>query len=196
MRKGLYDSLADRWLARGGTVWLYSDPHFSDEESYSFRGFDLNSETIDELDEWQISGINSFVTDRDTLVVLGDVGDVECAKRLRGYKVLIMGNHDKGASNYKDAFDEIYEGPLTVNSKLMLSHEPMNLGETMFNIHGHTHALSCDYDDLHMNVCAEAIDYQPINLRKMIERGILKRVKNIHRSTIDEAIKRKGKAKR
>ena len=32
---------------------------------------------------------------------MGDVGDVEYIKKLRGYKVLICGNHDLGATNYK-----------------------------------------------------------------------------------------------
>lgn len=52
-------------------------------------------------DQEQIAMINSKVGKNDTLIILGDVGDVECVKQLRGYKVLICGNHDVGATNYQ-----------------------------------------------------------------------------------------------
>jgi calcineurin-like phosphoesterase family protein len=119
--------------------------------------------------------------------------------KINGYKVLIMGNHDAGASNYKrkieeisyfnsddmtqqDAerfkingldmilypdrikelldknkliadkylkkrqednklFDEVYEGPLIISDKIILSHEPIeNCPPFLFNIHGHDHS--------------------------------------------------------
>ena len=31
MEKGLYDIFADKWY-HGGSVYVYSDPHFNDEE--------------------------------------------------------------------------------------------------------------------------------------------------------------------
>lgn len=88
MISGLYPAF-DHWH-KTGTVWLYSDPHFGDKEM------------PDRLsDEEQIRSINSKVGKKDTLIILGDIGDIECVKRLRGYKVLITGNHDSGVSNYK-----------------------------------------------------------------------------------------------
>lgn len=88
MIKGLYSTF-NHW-SENGTVWLYSDPHFGDKD------------IPDRLpDEEQIKSINSRVGKKDTLIILGDIGDIECVKKLRGYKVLITGNHDSGASNYK-----------------------------------------------------------------------------------------------
>ena len=52
-------------------------------------------------DEEQIKRINSKIGKYDTLVILGDVGDIEWVRKIRGYKVLVMGNHDAGATNYK-----------------------------------------------------------------------------------------------
>lgn len=80
-----------------GTVWLYSDPHFGDEE---LRSLVPSRPT----DEEQVRLINSKVGRKDTLILLGDVGDIEYAKKLRGYKVLIMGNHDAGVSNYQKRY--------------------------------------------------------------------------------------------
>ena len=79
-----------------GTIWLYSDPHFGDEELYTYRG---TSSSIN--DDEQVRRINSKVGKNDTIVILGDVGSVEWVKKIRGYKVLILGNHDSGASKYK-----------------------------------------------------------------------------------------------
>lgn len=90
---GIYDMFNEKWCKQ--TVWIYSDPHFSDR--------DLESGVKDRpSDEEQIANINSCAGRKDTLIILGDVGNIECVRKLRAaHKVLIMGNHDAGASNYK-----------------------------------------------------------------------------------------------
>lgn len=203
MYKGLYDCF-ERWY-RGGNIWLYSDPHFADEEMKYIRKNYIS-------DEEQIRRINSKVGKNDTIIFLGDIGDIECIKKIRGYKVLIMGNHDKGASNYKrecevevsaegktytidnHLFDEVYEGPLMINEKIILSHEPIDL-PFLFNIHGHKHDLPYKYDNAHLNVCAESINYTPVSLISLLKTGVAKNITNIHRITIDNATYRKGKGK-
>ena len=235
MRKHLYDEIEKRWF-RGGSIWLYSDPHFNDDEMKHIRKDYVG-------DDEQIRRINSKVGKKDTIIILGDIGDVEPVKRIRGYKVLVMGNHDKGASNYKrevetverfssegmtdedrDAikanllahmngdkealsrmgddvlskytttetidnrlFDEVYEGPVMVNDRLILSHEPIdNLPPYMFNIHGHDHS-EWKKGERMMNVCAEHIGYTPVNFTKLLDSGLLSDVKSIHRCAIDNA---------
>ena len=273
MKKHLYDTFASCWLTEhGNTVWIYSDSHFSDVESYELRGllkvpddlvfakeqgdsrpYDLYvEERIKVLDEEQIKRINAKAGRNSCLILLGDVGNIECVKKLKAKrKILIMGNHDKGASNYKRVvksvwndkymlqcpvcheparytkidspykpskwtcdhchtefeeeiiklednhlFDEVYEGPLMINDRVILSHEPTQVPEYMFNIHGHTHALPYQYDDKHLNVCAEAIDYAPINMLKLFKNGLLKNTKTIHQTIIEDATERKAKRTR
>ena len=94
MYKGLYDQFQHWFHDNRGQVYFYSDPHFADEEMKYIRKNYIG-------DEEQVKRINSKIGKNDTLVILGDVGDVEWVKKLRGYKVLVMGNHDAGASNYK-----------------------------------------------------------------------------------------------
>lgn len=77
-----------------GTVWVYSDPHFNDEEATGYGRIS---------DEEQLQKINNKVGKNDTILLLGDVGDVEFVRKIKGYKVLICGNHDLGASNYQRA---------------------------------------------------------------------------------------------
>lgn len=231
MIKYLYDEIAKRWL-RGGTVWVYSDPHFNDPEMVHLRKNYIG-------DEEQVKRINSKVGKNDTIIFLGDIGDVSFIKRIRGYKVLIMGNHDEGSASrylkekYSDAktlgefpegtseediyrkgyklvdptpfgniygrvwdnklFDEVYEGPLMINNRLIVSHEPIEtLPKYMYNIHGHDHS-GWFKSDHHMNMCAEHINYTPVNLIDLIKHGLLKNVESIHRITIDTATEKKAK---
>lgn len=273
MKKHLYEVFAEKWC-NSGTIWIYSDPHFQDLDSYIQRTV-LNIKVEDgkkyyqtgdniwenedslrcsmkEFDDLQVKNINSKCGKNDTLIILGDVGDVSYVKRLKaGYKVLIMGNHDKGASNYKRVvnqvwndkymlqcpvchesasytktespykpskwtcdhchtefkeeiiklednhlFDEVYEGPVMINDRVILSHEPIFSGvQYMFNIHGHVHNRNYKGDGHHLNVCAEVINYTPVNLLNLLRNGLLKDIKSIHRMTIDVAIKHKSKNK-
>lgn len=181
MIKTLYPPFR-RWTEKG-TLWVYSDPHFSDPDMVKLRTNYIG-------DEEQIARINSKVGKHDTIIFLGDIGNEEMVRKIRGYKVLIMGNHDKGASNYADIFDEVYEGPLFIAEKLILSHEPVDL-PFAFNIHGHEHNYI--WREHHLNVCAERIDYLPMNMNKMLKNGLLSEVGSIHRMTIDRAVERKQK---
>lgn len=182
MIAGLYD-IFNHWCNQ--TVWLYSDPHFGDAELQ--KGvFGRPS------DEEQIKMINSKVGKKDTLIILGDVGDIECAKRLKGYKVLIAGNHDAGLTAYKEVFNEVYGGALFIGEKIVLSHEPIKIPFAL-NIHGHVHDKRAKNDRLHYNVCADVIGYTPINFNQLMKSGPTARIETIHRATIDKATKNKAK---
>lgn len=247
MKKYLYEELAKRWLlTENSSVWLFSDPHFSDEQMNKLRFPNLTNE---EADAFLIKQINSKVGKYGTLLLLGDVGNLNCVKKIKGYKVLIMGNHDEGnASKYKRVineiqtfnelseedrakilmnaeqimkdpeavekleaerhfrpkvednhlFDEVYEGPIMINDRIILSHEPIeNLPSFMFNIHGHVHAGAGTYSAVrgehYMNVCAEHISYTPVPYFDLIKKGRIAHIPTIHRETIDDATARKNK---
>lgn len=167
-----------------GTVWIYSDPHFGDKE---LAAGIKNRPTAEE----QVKMINAKVGRKDTLIILGDIGDIEYAKQLRGYKVLVCGNHDVGHTKYAEVFDEIYAGPVFIADRLVLSHEPIML-DFAFNIHGHNHS-SVIQDGKHLNVCSDMIGYTPINFNQFVKSGALAKVPSIHRVTIDGATERKQK---
>ena len=180
MIQGLYKCF-QHWSANGA-VWLYSDPHFGDSDC---KLMDPNWPDPDE----QVKRINAKVGRKDTLILLGDVGDIEYAAKLRGYKVLICGNHDMGHSKYEEIFDEVYSGPLVIGEKLILSHEPLFDVNWVFNIHGHVHRGCPRMFEEHLNVCANVIGYAPVSLNQFIKKsGALKKIQSIHRQTIDKAI--------
>ena len=232
MVTGLYNIFNRLWGMQ--TIWLYSDPHFGETEEESGL---VNKPT----DAEQVQRINSKVGRKDTIIFLGDIGDPTWLKSVRGYKVLITGNHDTGISNYKrDRFqrsfdadewqedevyqemkqeypdhcvtvekfydfrrpyikwmatmdnqlcDEVYNGPLVIGPKLILSHEPIEV-DGMFNIHGHVHSLvlSTDRD---LNICSMNTNYIPVNLNQLMKHGLTSKVDSIHRITIDNATARK-----
>lgn len=223
-----------KWSEKG-TIWVFSDPHFEDEDLV--HAYD-DRPSADEL----VRRINSKVGKCDTLICLGDVGALSYVPFLRGYKVLVTGNHDAGRTIYerqrdwkkfdKDKytkaealdemkhrypnreysitrgnefnslfdywevcadnrlFDEVYEGPVMISPKLVLSHEPINCGTWALNIHGHIHARTHKNGCYHYNVCADCHDYLPLNLNQFLKSGAFSYVVPIHRQTIDEATAR------
>lgn len=175
----LYPSF-QRWSEKG-SVWLYSDPHFEDTDMREYFGYPSEEE--------QVANINKKVGKYDTIIILGDIGDAVWLSKIRGYKVILTGNHDPSLHYYDIFFDEIYNGPLFISDKLLLSHEQIIL-PFAFNIHGHDHAGE-EKGPLHLNVCANKINFEPVNLGALIKQGILSKVPSIHRLAIDVATVRK-----
>ena len=180
---GLY-KMFDHWHAEG-TLWIYSDPHFDDVDLAAGLS---NRPSAEE----QVKMINSKVGRKDTIIFLGDIGNVEWIKKIRGYKVLIMGNHDAGRTNYEPVFNEVFEGPVMLGEKLILSHEPVDV-PWAFNIHGHIHDSKHKNDKRHFNVCSDAIGYMPINMNQWMKQGYLSHIETIHKTIIDKATERKKK---
>ena len=233
--QGLY-KIFDHWHSEG-TLYIYSDPHFNDPDLK--KG--LNRPDAEEL----VRLINSKCGRKDTLIILGDIVDIEPVKQIRAKrKILLMGNHDAGRTNYERQiitrkfpkelfqkqealdemkrvypgcrysiddgydfhqpfeywqvtadnmlFDEIYEGPLMIGEKLILSHEPIDV-PWAFNIHGHIHDFRYKNDKRHFNACADVNNYLPINMNQWMKQGYLSHINTIHRTTIDSATARKAK---
>ena len=178
-----------RWSEKG-SVYLVSDTHLFDPDR------EIMGYTFTEAE--QIETLKKRCHKPDTLIHLGDVGSPELFATLKCHKVLIMGNHDETATKFEEYFDEIYTGPLWIAEKLVLSHEPLCLESGItrkpiaINIHGHDHSGEFYSDRYHMNIVPNLFGPKPIALKEIIESGILKDVKSIHREIIDNATLRKG----
>ena len=184
MIKTLYE-VFQHWSERG-SVYLLSDLHLADDDCLLMDPNWIRPEE-------QIRIINKIVMRTDTFICLGDVGSAEFAKQIKAdHKVLLLGNHDR-RSDYKGVFDEIYEGPLFISEKILLSHEPVYGLSWCLNIHGHDHNGVEPYAEgcKHLNLAANVCGYTPVNLGKLIKDGILSDISNIHRETIDRAAYRK-----
>lgn len=208
MLKCLYEKF-NNW-DKYSVIWLYSDSHFvsvdglyNDADEVSMRKLFTYADN-----ETQINNINAKVHKDDLLVHLGDVGDPRAFEKLKCKNiVLITGNHDKGNSIYSSYCMEVYNGPLFISDKLLLSHEPLHDDlNRWFNFHGHLHNFSqIDNKPLHENYyCCSANlnNYQPVSLSDFIKhKGIffdskgLKNITSLHRQTIDKATERKIRKK-
>lgn len=179
MIKSLYPHF-QKW-AEHGAIWIISDPHFDDSESKYCNPNWPNAEDY-------IESIKPFIGKYDTLICLGDVGAAEYFYVFDCYKVLITGNHDSGVSNYTDIFDEVYDGPLFIADRILLSHEPIfGLEDICVNIHGHTHMHPYQLAPNHINLAADVVNWKLFNLGKEIKKGLLSNTKNYHRITIEKA---------
>jgi calcineurin-like phosphoesterase family protein len=57
-------------------------------------------------------------------------------------KVIIHGNHDKKKGNQCDLlFDEVYDYPIYISNRVVLSHYPCAVYDSQINVHGHTHGM-------------------------------------------------------
>lgn len=111
--------------AEKGTIWLFSDPHFEDADCALI---DPNWITPEE----QVALINSYVGKTDTLIILGDIGKTKYVSQLKGYKVLIAGNHDAGLSNYKrQVWDELFTGECLSRKHYRGKYKPSDFGRLL-----------------------------------------------------------------
>lgn len=157
-------------------IYFISDTHFGHKNiiKYCNRPF----QDIEEMEKVLIQNWNGRVKKNDTVYFLGDFvfgsknKTSEIAKKLNGIKILIMGNHDiRSQDFYKSiGFVKVYDKPIILDNKYILSHEPMinvNIGK-LINIHGHIHNTVLDKNDfLLYNVSCENIDYTPVSITQI-----------------------------
>ena len=167
-----------------GSVYIISDTHFEDSDC---KLIDPDWITPQE----HINIIKKKVRRSDTLIHLGDVGNGEWLDQVPARnKILITGNHDV-LSKVSKYFTEIYTGPLFIADRILLSHEPIDgLEKIAINIHGHDHAGS--FRPNHINLASNVYNYKIFNLGAEIKDGLLSRIENYHRITIQLAEERKN----
>lgn len=180
---GLYDIFNEKWKDLQ-TAYIISDLHFGEDD---LKKAFPNRPT----DEGLVKRINAKVGRKDLLIILGDCGNLDYVRKLRGYKVLVAGNHEKGLTSAREVFNEVYAGPVIFSEKLILSHEPIAV-QGMYNLHGHNHHGKPEGKNS-FNFCADINNYEPIHFNSWMKEGHLAKVNTIHRNTINIATKNKRK---
>lgn len=158
---------------RTPTEWVTSDQHFNHANIIQYENRPYAS--VEEMNEDMINKWNAVVYDFDTVYFLGDLAfnlSKEKIKhvlsRLKGHKIMIMGNHDKYISKSPEywrsvGFEEVYPMPIIVKDFWILSHEPVYMNDNMpyCNLHGHSHSNEMKSKHYY-NVCVEHTNYTPI----------------------------------
>jgi calcineurin-like phosphoesterase family protein len=151
-------------------VYMISDHHFGHKHIIHFESRPFSN--ADDMTEEMIEKWNSVVGVGDKVFHLGDFSFLNKEKtahivsRLNGYKILIMGNHDRGRTRswWLDAgFEEVSEYGIIYGGFFLLSHEPMYMNKHMpyVNIHGHIHGQKYEGNQ-YVNVSVEHWDYMPV----------------------------------
>ena len=153
-------------------IFFISDLHLNHKNiiEYCNRPF----KDVNKMNSALIKNWNSVVNNNDYVFFLGDfaLGPKECFakffKCLNGKKIFLFGNHDHFSTSFVEDCGALFvtKKPMSFcyNSKeYFLSHAPKDVER---NIHGHVHN-NRENDKNHFNVSAEAIDYKPINIKKI-----------------------------
>jgi calcineurin-like phosphoesterase family protein len=138
--------------------YITSDLHFGHKNiiRYENRPFvDLST-----MEEQLIHNWNNTLKKHDKIYIAGDFSfdnfqkTKEIVSKLNGYKILILGNHDKKHSDkwwIGTGFNEIYKYPIIYNGRYIISHEPVDyrllIDNNYINLHGHLHSNRKVMDD-------------------------------------------------
>lgn len=141
------------------------------------------------MDSAIISAWLTTIGKTDTIIHLGDVvfkgwsmGRLkDLLARMPGYKILILGNHDRRNSVawwLEAGFDEVYPYPVIYEGKYILSHEPVLFAPKagILNFHGHMHNTT--HHDLNLssplfvNCSVEVLGYKPALLSSLLPKSL------------------------
>lgn len=156
-------------------VFFTSDHHFGHKLIIDFESRPF--ENAMEMNEAMIGRWNEVVGPEDKVFHLGDFSflNLEATRaivsRLNGYKMLILGNHDRGRGRawwLEAGFDEVSEYPLIYKDFFFLSHEPMYMNKHMpyVNVHGHIHGQKYEGKN-YFNICVEHWEYRPLSFEQI-----------------------------
>lgn len=168
-------------------TWFTADTHFGHKNILSYENSSRGMfSSMEEHDEELIKRWNSVVKKNDNVYHLGDF----ClnrkmipvlADRLKGYKRLILGNHDLyPTQEYLICFPKLYA--CLAKAGFIMTHIPIHPSHTRWelNVHGHLHSNKVqliqpfhpsDHDDpQYLCVSVEQNDLTPIHLDVIFER--------------------------
>jgi calcineurin-like phosphoesterase family protein len=163
----------------GGKVYIWSDLHLGHGNviRYCNRPF----ADVAEMNTALLHAWKSTVKNGDTIINLGDVSLklnkeylATVIQRLPGYKILVMGNHDrkKPLRWWLDVgFNEVYLHPVVYEGKYILSHTVVDMFKEsgFINVHGHIHNLESDISNC-INVSVEKTEYKPVLLEDLVSK--------------------------
>jgi calcineurin-like phosphoesterase family protein len=174
-------------------VFVISDTHFGHRNIIKFEeekrrlpsGEPFRS--IEEHDRYLVEQWNSVVREKDTVWHLGDVyfgKGADILGALKGYKRLVLGNHDAKKEEFLiQYFDRIYG--VAEFGDCILSHIPVHPYQLerryAKNIHGHMHSKrvqksvgngAWEDDPRYVCVSVEQTDLKPVLLQTVIQQGL------------------------
>ena len=155
-------------------VFVIADTHFGHANIIQYCNRPFNS--VEEMDEAIIKNWNETVSNKDTIIHLGDfgLGNKEYIRgiieRLNGKKILVLGNHDNWKESfYKESgFHTVSRFPIIYDGFYVMSHAPLLLSDKLpfMSCYGHIHTDERYHTRTANTLCAcvERHGYRPVLL--------------------------------
>ena len=160
-------------------TWAISDLHFGAVGIINWERTQFSS--VEEHDNHILTCLRQWAEKAPCDSILWNLGDFGNIQMLEAYKAAIdipgknirtnyiLGNHclANDIPIFKYYFDEVYEYPVYLSQKLILSHEPVwPIAPYQISVHGHLHQAKLDSPN-HICVSANDIDYKPFRFNKL-----------------------------
>lgn len=161
-------------------TFVIGDTHFWHKQILKYENRPFSN--VEEMNNTIINNYNKVVSKHHKVIFLGDFClSVTCKvqsifNRLNGYKMIILGNHDRGKSNSawgNIGFQTVTRYPI-ICGNVILSHEPLIIKSPYINIHAHTHSSKVqsiiDRYRYRRNICVsvERINYTPVQIKNIL----------------------------
>ncbi len=146
-------------------VWFTSDTHFGSGRTLKMSQRPFKS--VDEMDSTIIKNWNSVVSNDDIVYHLGDFGDYNIRKELKGNIALIKGNYDVNVPSGLFSWITSHDQLRFDNIEIYMNHFPSLHSKTMFNVFGHVHKL-CMIKRYGLNVGTDCHNFYPIDLETVL----------------------------
>ena len=162
-------------ITPGSTIWVGADWHF-------YTGYNDQLKENPNIDRL-VNNFNAKVKDTDVVIFIGDLYDarrlfdlnklpkLDRIKKLKGYKIIVKGNHDVADDDiyYKMGFDEVCERYEVGN--VIFTHEPCEVKANQVNVHGHLHYSKSYWyikPSSHIDAYTARFDYQPMLVEDVV----------------------------
>ena len=162
-------------ITPGSTIWVGADWHF-------YTGYNDQLKENPNIDRL-VNNFNAKVKDTDVVIFIGDLYDarrlfdlnrlpkLDRIKKLKGYKIIVKGNHDVADDDIynKMGFDEVCERYEVGN--VIFTHEPCEVKANQVNVHGHLHYSKSYWyikPTSHIDAYTARFDYQPMLVEDIV----------------------------
>ncbi len=158
-------------------TFFISDTHFSNMRDYNLEKTPFRN--IKEYDAELVQRWNSVVSDADMVYHIGDFGNYEMIKHLKGQVILVCGNYEKADygndfASFRErlialGFKDVVKDGMFLNEKfegqdIYLTHKPRDCKKDCLNLFGHVHDLK-PLKRNGFNVCTTYHHFTPVPLK-------------------------------
>ncbi len=160
-------------------IWFTSDTHFGQERTFKYSMRGMYFDNVEHADLAMVERWNDVVDEEDTVYHLGDFGNFEVAKQLKGNIRLLFGNYEReGRGGFitpkqETYFEHVYKDSqlaTLVDERLVMVHEPSHLSYAddtakrgYFGLFGHIHEKQKVKRNA-LNVGVDLHNFTPVSL--------------------------------